>query len=134
MSPTAETTGEVKSPSVLPATLSLFTSVSTLICCALPAMLVSLGMGAVMAGLIEAVPQITWLGKHKGVVFTLAGLVLVASGLWQWHARKLPCPADPAKARACARLRVISWWLWGVAVAFYLIGAFFAFAAKYVLL
>lgn len=87
-----------------------------------------------MAGLIEAVPQITWLGKHKGVVFTVAGAVLVASGLWQWHARKLPCPADPAKARACARLRFISWWLWGLAVAFYLIGAFFAFAAKYVLL
>jgi hypothetical protein len=129
-----ETETTVKNPSVLPATLSLFTSLSTLICCALPAMLVSLGMGAVMAGLIEAVPQITWLGRHKGVVFTLAGAVLLASGLWQWHARKLPCPADPAKARACARLRVISWWLWGVAVAFYLIGAFFAFAAKYVLL
>ena len=128
------TPDKVKSPSVLPATLSLFTSLSTLICCALPALLVSLGMGAVMAGLIEAVPQITWLGRHKGFVFTVAGVVLVASGLWQWHARKLPCPADPARARACARLRTISWWLWGVAVAFYLIGAFFAFAAKYVLL
>ena len=50
---------DVKSPSTLPACLSLFTSTGTLICCALPALLVSIGAGAVMAGLIEAVPQIT---------------------------------------------------------------------------
>lgn len=125
---------EIKPPSVLPATLSLFTSAGTLICCALPAMLVSLGMGAVMAGLIEAVPGITWLGKHKAAVFSVAGVVLAASGYWQWRARNLPCPADPAKARACARLRTISWVFWWTSVAFFLIGAFFAFAAKYVLL
>lgn len=35
---------EIKTPSVLPATLALFTSATTLICCALPAMLVMLGM------------------------------------------------------------------------------------------
>lgn len=87
-----------------------------------------------MADLIEAVPQITWLGKHKGIVFAIAGLVLAASGAWQWHARSLPCPADPAKARACARLRMIGWWLWGISVVLFLVGAFFAFAAKYVLL
>ena len=59
---------DVRSPSTLPAFLSLFTSTGTLICCALPALLVSIGAGAVMAGLIEAVPQITWLGKNKGFV------------------------------------------------------------------
>ena len=124
----------IRPPSVLPATLSLFTSFGTLICCALPALLVSLGMGAVMAGLIEAVPGITWLGKHKITVFTVAGVVLLASGAWQWHARSLPCPADPAQARACARLRMIGWSLWGLSVALLAIGAFFDFFAKYVLL
>ena len=49
---------EVKSPSVLPATLALFTSVTTLICCALPAMLVLLGMGAVWSGVLGAVPGV----------------------------------------------------------------------------
>lgn len=124
---------EIRPPSVLPATLALFTSVSTLICCALPAMLVSLGMGAVMAGLIDTVPGITWLGANKAIVFSVAGLVLAASGAWQWHARSLPCPADPAKARACARLRQISWVLWWIAVAAFAIGGFFAFFAKYLL-
>ena len=122
-------TADVRPPSVLPATLSLFTSLSTLICCALPAMLVSLGMGAVMAGLIETVPQITWLGQYKVWVFAVAGIVLAASGYWQWRARLMPCPADPAKAKACQRLRRISWGLWGISVAALLIGAFFAFFA-----
>ena len=125
---------EIRAPSVLPATLALFTSVSTLICCALPALLVSLGMGAVMAGLIDAVPGITWLGANKTLVFSVAGLVLAASGAWQWHARSLPCPADPAKARACNRLRRIGWVLWWVAVAAFLVGGFFAFLAADLLL
>jgi hypothetical protein len=118
---------EVKSPSVLPATLALFTSATTLICCALPAMLVMLGMGAVWSGVIGTVPGITWFGANKGLVFAVTGLVLAASGAWQWHARTLPCPADPVKARACTRLRRISWTLWGISVAAFCVGGFFAF-------
>lgn len=125
---------EIKPPSILPATLALFTSVSTLICCALPALLVSVGMGAVMAGLIETVPGITWMGENKPIVFTVAGLVLAASGAWQWHARSLPCPADPAKAKACTRLRRISWVLWWIGVAAFVVGGFFAFFAVYLFL
>ncbi|MGE6696937.1 hypothetical protein ACQKH5_04540 [Hyphomonas sp. NPDC076900] len=120
---------EIRPPSTLPAFLTLFTSTGTLICCALPALLVSLGAGAVMAGLIEAVPQITWLGKNKTLVFALAGALLLTSGAWQWHARSLPCPADKAQAAACARARKLSWIVWGLSVALYAIGAFFAFFA-----
>jgi hypothetical protein len=118
---------EVKSPSVLPATLALFTSVTTLICCALPAMLVMIGMGAVWSGVIGAFPGITWFGANKHIVFTVTGLVLAASGAWQWHARNLPCPIDPMKARACTRLRRISWTLWAISVTAFCIGGFFAF-------
>ncbi|GAB5459156.1 MAG: hypothetical protein Hens3KO_21860 [Henriciella sp.] len=125
---------EIKPPSILPATLALFTSISTLICCALPALLISIGMGAVMAGLIETVPGITWMGANKIVVFSLAGLVLAVSGAWQWYARSLPCPADPVKAKACARLRQMSWILWWIAIAAFAVGAFFAFLAKYLLI
>lgn len=121
--------GEVKSPSTLPAFLSLFTSTGTLVCCALPALLVSIGAGAVMAGLIEAVPQITWLGKNKEIVFGIAAVMIALSGAWQWHARSLPCPVDPAAARACTRARRISWIVWWVSVVAFAIGFFFAFFA-----
>lgn len=120
---------EIRAPSVLPAFLSLFASTGTLICCALPAMLVTFGMGAVMAGLIEAVPGITFFGKHKVMVFAAAGSLLALSGAWQWYARSLPCPADPVKARACTRARVVGGWVWAISVALYLIGGFFAFFA-----
>ena len=122
-------THEIRPPSTLPAFLTLFTSTGTLICCALPALLVSLGAGTVMAGLIEAVPQITWLGKNKELVFAIAGLLLAASGAWQWHARSLPCPADKAQAAACARARKVSWIVWGLSVVLFAVGAFFAFFA-----
>lgn len=122
----------VKTPSVFPAFLSLFTSTGTLICCALPALLVSIGAGAVMAGLIEAVPHITWLGKNKLWVFIFAALMIALSGYMQWRARNLPCPADPAKARACTRTRRISWIVWWVSVVAFVIGAFFAFFAQYI--
>ena len=125
----SDATEEVKSPSVLPAVLSLFTSTGTLLCCALPALLVSLGMGAVMAGLIETVPQIVWLGKHKPAVFGVAAVVLAAAGALQWRARSLPCPIDPVKARACSRLRTFSWIVWWLSVALFCVGGFFAFFA-----
>jgi hypothetical protein len=123
-------TDEIRPPSTLPAFLSLFTSTGTLICCALPALLVSIGAGAVMAGLIEAVPQITWLGRNKVLVFTVAGVLLALSGAWQWHARNLPCPVDKAQAAACARARQVSWIVWGLSVALFAVGFFFAFLAS----
>jgi hypothetical protein len=124
---------DIRPPSMLPAFLTLFTSTGTLICCALPALLVSIGAGAVMAGLIEAVPQITWIGKHKTAVFAVAGILLVISGAWQWHARSLPCPVDKAQAAACARARQVSWIVWGLSVALYTTGFFFAFLAASIL-
>ncbi len=122
-------TDHVKPPSTWPAFLSLFTSTGTLVCCALPALLVSLGAGAVMAGLIDALPQIVWLGKNKELVFGVAAALIAASGAWQWHTRSLPCPPDMAQATACARARKVSWVVWWISLALFLIGGFFAFFA-----
>lgn len=124
---------DIKSPSTLPAFLSLFTSTGTLICCALPALLVSIGAGAVMAGLIEAVPQITWLGKNKVLVFSVAGGMIALAGAWQWHARTLPCPVDPAAARACTQARRLSWIVWWISLVAFAVGGFFAFFAAILL-
>lgn len=110
-------------------TLTLFTSAGTLICCALPALLVSLGMGAALAGLVSTVPQLIWLSDHKIEVFALSGIALVLSAIVQYKQRYAPCPADPAQAKACSRLRLLSRWILGVSVAIYAVGFFFAFLA-----
>lgn len=117
-----------KSDSFVPI-LSLFTSMSTLICCALPALLVSLGMGAVVAGAVSAVPQLTLLSEHKVLLFSVAGGMLAFACFMQYRARFLPCPADPVQAKACQGLRRFSIWVTGISVILYLIGFFFAFVA-----
>jgi hypothetical protein len=111
-------------------TLSLFTSMSTLICCALPALLVSLGAGASLAGFIGAFPQITWFSEYKILLFIGSGVMMALSGFWMWKSRNAPCPIDPEQAKACTRLRVINKWVYGVSVSIWLIGFFFAFLAS----
>ncbi len=110
-------------------TLSLFTSVGTLVCCALPALLVTIGAGAALAGLVSNVPWLVALSKHKAIVFGAAGLMLVAAGVMRWFSRNAPCPIDKDQARACTRLRKISGVLYWSSVAIYCIGFFFAFIA-----
>ena len=107
--------------------LSLFTSTSTLLCCALPALLVTLGMGAVMAGLASNYPQLIWLSEHKNILFTFSAILLIGSGYMMYKARNLPCPVDAKQAKACDKLRKISLWIYGISVFIYLTGFFFAF-------
>jgi hypothetical protein len=108
------------------ATGALVAGASTLVCCALPAVLVSLGAGAVLVGLISAVPQLIWLSEHKLAVFGSALLILALSGMVLWRARRLPCPVDPTAARNCLRLRRVSAALYLVALGAYALGALFA--------
>jgi len=113
---------------ILP-TLSLFASTGTLLCCALPALLVTLGMGAALAGFVSAVPWITAITDYKLAIFIGAGFMLGLSSVMQWRGRYAPCPADPAKAKACMRLRKISAIITGLSIVIYLTGFFFAFLA-----
>lgn len=87
------------------ALLTLLASTGTLICCVLPAVMVSLGAGAALAGLVTAVPQLVWLSAHKALVFGVAGGMLLLSGGLLLRARAMPCPADARLAQACRRLR-----------------------------
>jgi len=109
--------------------LSLFTSGSTLICCALPATLVAIGSVATLTSLISYFPQLIWISEHKPLVFGLAGAMLLIAGWMQWRARLLPCPTDPQLAALCTQTRRQSVWIYGFSVAIFMIGAFFAFVA-----
>ena len=106
---------------------TLLATTGTLLCCVLPAVLVSIGAGAALVGLVSTFPQLVWLSEHKGWVFGIAGVLLLAAGAMLWHARRLPCPVDPAAARSCTRLRRFSAVLYGIALASYLLGGLFAF-------
>jgi hypothetical protein len=107
--------------------LTLFTSTGTLICCALPALLVALGMGAVLAGLVSDVPQIVWLSENKGIVFTVAGLMLALAGAANYYSNSLSCPTDPVLAEACKTTRKWSTRIYILSVLIFVVGATFAF-------
>jgi hypothetical protein len=109
------------------AVVTLAASTGTLVCCVLPAVMVTLGAGATLAGLVTAVPQLIWLSTHKPLVFGGAAVMLALSGAMLWRARSLPCPADERLALACTRLRRWSGGLWFLAVLTTATGSFFAF-------
>jgi hypothetical protein len=106
---------------------ALLSSGATLVCCVLPAALVALGAGATLASVVSAVPQLIWLSLHKGLVFGIAAVMLLTSGLALWHARRLPCPADPRLAALCIRLRRVTLGLYALASVSFMLGATFAF-------
>ena len=106
---------------------SLFASSSTLVCCAIPALLVALGAGAALSSLVSIFPQVVWLSEHKETLFGFAGLMMVGSGALQWRNRSAPCPIDPALRDACLKTRKSAITLYAVSVVIFLIGGWFAF-------
>lgn len=109
--------------------LSLFTSGSTLICCALPATLVAIGSAATLASLVSNFPQLVWISEHKPLVFSLAGAMLAIAGHLQWRARKAACPTNKQMAAVCAKTRKHALMIYWLSVTIFGVGAFFAFIA-----
>lgn len=114
-------------------TLTLFSSFSTLLCCALPALFVALGAGSVMAGLVSAVPQLVVVSRHKPIVFIFAGTMLTLSAFMQWRNRRMACPIDPVQARTCMRVRKYSAIVFCISLTAYATGIFFTFIAPHLM-
>jgi hypothetical protein len=109
--------------------LTLFTSAGTLLCCALPAGLVMLGAGGVMASLVSTVPGIVVVSYYKKELFLISGLMLSLGGYLQYRARGLPCPLDVQAAKTCMRTRRWSLGTYLFSLALYSVGLFFAYIA-----
>ncbi len=107
--------------------VSLLTTSSTLVCCAIPAALVAIGAGAVLSSMISVFPQVVWLSEHKEALFAASGLALTLSGWAQWRNRTAPCPLDPMLRNACLRTRKASLRLYYASLVFFTVGGFFAF-------
>ena len=108
---------------------TLFSSMSTLICCALPSLLVSLGLGAVLAGLASNIPALIWVSEHKIQVFIFSGVMLLLNGFIIWKNKDAPCPIDPKLRDACIKGRKFSRNIFFISLTVFLIGFFFAFVA-----
>lgn len=108
--------------------LSLLLTSGTLVCCVLPATLVLVGAGSVMATLVSTMPSLVVLSEHKPAVFGLAGLGLSIAAVALWRQERFgSCPSDPARRRACLRLRRQAQLLFTLSLLGYLLAAVVTF-------
>lgn len=112
--------------------LSLFTSLGTLLCCALPSLLVLLGLGATVASLLSALPWLVTLARQKVWVFSIAGALILVNLLYiyglspQLRAEGKACIAEDGRSTCDTASRLSHVALW-VAAAIYVIGFFTAY-------
>lgn len=108
--------------------LSLFTSLSTLLCCALPSLFVLLGLGATVASVLSQAPWLVIMSHHKHWVFLIAGILISASFVYLYavapklEAKNGACdPNDPSACQTASRVSRIVLWCSAV---LYLVGCF----------
>lgn len=108
--------------------LSLFTSIGTLLCCALPSLLVLFGLGATVASILSEAPWLVALSHHKHWVFIVAGVMISSNFVYIYaiapklQARNAACdPNDPATCQAASRFsRAVLW----CSAVLYMVGCF----------
>jgi len=111
--------------------LSLFTSLGTLLCCALPALLVLVGLGATVASVVSSAPWLITLSRHKNWTFAIAGLLITANLFYVFlvaprlRATTQTCPFEHPSACGSAT-RMSRWILW-FSAGIYLVGFFSAY-------
>ena len=111
--------------------LSLFSSLGTLLCCALPSVLVLAGLGATVAAVLSEAPWLVAMSHHKQWVFSVAGVLIFSNFVASYliapklQARNGACDlSDPAACQAASRFsRIVLW----CSAFVYLVGCFTAF-------
>ena len=111
--------------------LSLFTSFGTVICCALPSLLVVLGLGATVVSALTVMPWLITLSQHKLLVFAVSGGLIAGNVLYVYilsprlKTRGEACSVEAPGA--CDTASQVSRALLWVSVTVYLIGFFVAY-------
>lgn len=108
--------------------LTLFASGGTLICCALPIILVTLGLGATVAAFTSSFPLLVTIAQHKAWAFAGSGALLLLSG-WLMYRAGPACPADPQLGRLCDQTQVWNQRIYWSSVTLWGIGFFAAYLA-----
>ncbi len=119
---------QTKPPANTLSWLTLFSSTGTLICCALPIVLVTLGLGASVAALTNAFPFLIFLSIHKAWVFALSGLLLTLTA-WLIYRPAQACPSNLEHGSLCNQAQVWNRRIFWVSAGIWALGFFAAFIA-----
>ncbi len=109
---------------------SLFTSLSTLLCCAVPSLLVLVGLGASVGSLLSSMPWLVTLSRHKTWTFSVSGLLIALSFVNMYsiapRLRAQECsPHNPTVCQDASRASEALLW---ISAAIYAVGFFVAYA------
>ena len=121
--------GKSSTSSALLGYFSLFTSVGTLLCCALPSLLVLAGLGASVASTLSSLPWLVTLSRHKQWTFLISGVLIALSFVNMYYvAPRLKANAcatgDPSACRDTNKFSKVLLW---VSTAIYSVGFFSAY-------
>ncbi len=108
--------------------VALLASTGTLLCCALPIILVTFGMGAAVAALTSSAPFLIILSQHKIWVFAGSAMLLALSG-WMMYRPGRSCPVDPELGALCDRTQVWNRRIYRTSIVLWGVGFFAAFLA-----
>ena len=108
---------------------SLFTSLSTLLCCALPSLLVLFGLGASVASMLSFMPWLVTLSRHKQWTFAVSGILIALSFVNIYYIsprmRAKQCSADdPSACEEASKLSKVLLW---ISAGIYAVGVFVAY-------
>jgi uncharacterized BrkB/YihY/UPF0761 family membrane protein len=122
-------TTSVTKRSALLSYFSLFTSVGTLLCCALPSLLVLFGLGASVASILSFMPWLVALSRHKQWTFTISGVLIALSFINTYYIaprlRTKECsPDNPSACDDASKMSKVLLW---VSAGIYTVGVFVAY-------
>ena len=103
--------------------LTLFIASGTLLCCALPILLVTLGFGALVASLNYNIPELLFLAEHKVWTLTLAAIILLLLAWLNWRPNQ-HCPAEPDLAALCQKSKRLNKRIFWLSAIIWFIGFF----------
>jgi len=103
----------------------LFITSGTLLCCAVPILLVSLGFGAVVASMNYNIPGLMFLSEYKFWTLSLSFLLLVFLAWVIWRPNQA-CPADPELAAYCLKAKHWNQRIFWISVVIWMTGFFFS--------
>tara|TARA_B100000683_G_scaffold44875_1_gene40893 strand:+ start:4837 stop:5214 length:378 start_codon:yes stop_codon:yes gene_type:complete len=107
--------------------LTLLASTSTLICCALPALFVTLGAGATFASMANAFPQLIIISHYKVYISVFTLIILIIAGILIEKSKHDPCPVDPSLRDICLRTRKRTFYIYYISVGIFVFASFFTY-------
>lgn len=105
--------------------LTLFVTSGTLLCCALPILLVMLGFGAVVASLNVHIPGLVFLAEHQLWTLGFSAILLLFLAWIIWRPNQA-CPSDLDLALHCQQAKQWNKRIFWLSIIIWIIGFFFS--------